>query len=290
MKQRDKDIINAEDKLKRLEDDYVSACSRFINRNPSKDQVWFLKNGEGELKALLLNSRSTLVPVFANLKNIPNPNFLKGFFRMKKLHAIQGLKQEVTILEDIMEQFGRGISESFDYDLMSLELQEVGISNLRFGELEPSVRRAGGLVLRPARMSDLDALAPLQRAYEHEEVRHKLYVYSPLASRINLSNIVAGGKILVAELNGQLIGKINVNGISFTKYQIGGVFVHPDFRGKGIARLMTAKFLTSLVNESPKPGGFSLFVKKSNTAACRLYVGLGFKVRGDYRITYLDNQ
>jgi predicted GNAT family acetyltransferase len=46
---------------------------------------------------------------------------------------------------------------------------------------------------------------------------------------------------------------------------------------------MAGEFIYSLVSEGR---GVTLFVKKNNAPACKLYLSLGFKKRGDYRITY----
>jgi predicted GNAT family acetyltransferase len=172
-----------------------------------------------------------------------------------------------------MKSFGRTVSEIIDYDLMCIDRPPVNRGN------PPAVN----IVLRVPRLIDLNALAPLQAAYEQEEVLHKDSVFSAEASRINLANIIKEGRILAAELNGRLVGKINVSAVSFTRYQVGGVYVHPDFRGLGIGRRMASEFVSTLVGEGR---GVTLFVKKSNFPARRLYAGLGFTVRGDYRITY----
>jgi predicted GNAT family acetyltransferase len=87
-------------------------------------------------------------------------------------------------------------------------------------------------------------------------------------------------QVLVAELDGRVVGKINTNAVTFTRRQIGGVYVHPDYRGMGIARRMAGEFASSLVS------GISLFVRKSNTAARNVYLGIGFEIAGDYRISY----
>jgi len=274
MSNNNKDVFPVEKMLRDLENDYVSACAKFLARDISKDNVWILPE---PYKALIVFYRSTVVPVFCSLPEIPPPKFLNNFF-MPKVHSIQGFKEEVILLEKFLVQSGRKISDIFDYDLMDLE--------------QPSLRLAEGrstvsnLVLRVPRFTDLDALAPLQAAYEHEEVLHKGSVFSPAASRISLEKIIKDGIMLVAEVNGRIVGKINVSGISFTKYLVGGVFVHPDFRGKGIAGNMTSKFINSLTAGGR---GVTLFVKKSNIAARKLYLRLGFKVRGDYRITYFYN-
>jgi predicted GNAT family acetyltransferase len=174
-----------------------------------------------------------------------------------------------------MKQMGARASDIYDYDLMSLDRQpyQKAVSS------GPS-----NLILRAPRLIDLDAIAPLQAAYEREEVLPSGSDFSPAASRINLANIVSKkGQMLCAEICGRVIGKININAVSFTRYQVGGVYVHPDFRGLGIARRMAAEFISSLIKTGK---GVTLFVKKKNIPAQRLYTGLGFTVSGDYRITY----
>ena len=255
-----------------MEDDCVTACGRFLVRE-SSDSVWMLCGVKNEFIAVLVNSRSTLIPVLCGMREIPSPLFLKRFFRLKKVHSVQGLKNEVLILEKYMESFGRTVSEIIDYDLMCIDRPPVNKKDFQ----------SVNITLRVPKLTDLNALAPLQAAYEQEEVLHKGSVFSPAASRINLANIIKTGRILAAELNGRLVGKINVSAVSFTKYQVGGVYVHPDYRGLGIARRMAAEFIAALTGEGM---GVTLFVKKSNLPARRLYTGLGFTVRGDYRITY----
>jgi predicted GNAT family acetyltransferase len=139
------------------------------------------------------------------------------------------------------------------------------------------------LVLRVPQLTDLDAVAALQAAYEQEEVLPDGSVFSPMASRMNAASIITKAQILAAELGGKLVGKINTSAVSFTRYQVGGVYVHPDFRGTGIARRMATEFIASLIRQSR---GVTLFVKKSNLAARRLYASLGFIICGDYRISY----
>jgi len=46
---------------------------------------------------------------------------------------------------------------------------------------------------------------------------------------------------------------------------------------------MTAKFAEGLLAQGK---GLSLFVKKRNLAACKVYLNIGFSVTADYRITY----
>jgi len=267
-----KEIHRAELLLRDMEIDCVTACARFLEHPESP--VWKLAGGKGKISALLINYGSALMPVLCGMKEIPRPGFIKKMARLKKIHSVQGLREEVVIFEKEIEKTGGFVTDTFDYDLMSLDVLPHG---------KGKALKSANLVLRTPKMTDLDALAPLQGAYEQEEVIPKGAVFSPAASRMNIINIVSKGKVLAAELNGQLVGKINVSAVSFTRYLIGGVYVHPDFRGLGIGRRMTEEFVSSLINEGR---GVSLFVKKNNTPARRLYLSVGFQKRGDYRITY----
>ncbi|MDR0465257.1 MAG: GNAT family N-acetyltransferase [Treponema sp.] len=281
-KMKNADIPLTENFLVNIEKDYVSACGRFLLRQSkagniirgTKDPVWLLRKKNNEIMALIINSGSTVIPVLRGIREIPELKFLKGFLRLKKIHSLQGLKNEVVILEEEIKKTGWKSADIIDYDLMSLDKPP---EKKGFSSGPPN------LILRVPAMIDLDAIAPLQAAYEKEEVLPKGSVFSPAASRINTAQIIANGKVLAAQLNGRFIGKINVSAVSFTRYQVGGVYVHPHFRGQGVARRMAFEFISSLIGEGR---GVTLFVKKTNTAARSLYSGLGFSVRGDYRITY----
>jgi len=274
MKNRDSDIYTAETLLRSMENKCVSACGRFLALNETKGSVWLLSEKKASPSALLIYSRSTVIPVLCGKKEVPCPDFLKEYIRKKKIHSAQGQKEDVLILEAEMKQMGAQTTDVYDYDLMSLDRQpdQKGFSS------GPS-----NLVLRTPHLIDLDAIAPLQAAYEKEEVLPSGSDFSPAASRVNIAKIIAKGQILCAEIGGRMVGKININAVSFTRYQVGGVYVHPDFRGLGIARRMAAEFIASLIKTGR---GVTLFVKKSNLQAQRLYSGLGFTVSGDYRITY----
>ena len=267
------DLQKATDLLVENEKKYVGACGRFLAR-AAGDPVWILSNKKNEIAALAVNSRSTLIPVLGANNGIPIPDFPGHFLLNRQIHSLQGLKEEVLLFEKTMAKTGRKISDLYDYDLMSLDY---------YDEKRNAGLNSVNLVLRVPTLADLNAITPLQAAYEIEEVIPAGSSFNPAASRINTSNLIANGRMLAAEVNGRIVGKIHVNAVSFTRFQVGGVYVHPDFRGLGIGRRMTAGFIASLLNESR---GVTLFVKKTNQPARKLYEGLGFTVKGDYRITY----
>ena len=263
----------AEAYLRAREKFCVSACSRFLNIEEHGGHVWRLNGADGEITALLIHSRRTLLPVFNKPPRVPGPRFLNRFLGRVPIHALQGLEEDVELLETLMEDQGYFASEHNDYELMSLDAPR------------PESLKSGpaGLVLRPPLPADEEPLFALQSAYEQEEVLPKGADFDAPVCRLNLQHILARERVLVAELDGQLVGKINTSAQSFTRLQIGGVYVRPDCRGRGIAAKMTAVFVQNLLAMGR---GLTLFVKKRNTAACKVYRRAGFNVLADYRITY----
>jgi ribosomal protein S18 acetylase RimI-like enzyme len=234
------------------------------------------------ISALILNSHHSLFHILCRdadedagvSARVPFPPFMKRMLRSYPLHTVQGLREDVEFLEGGITGLGREPVEEFDYDLMVLDR-------------EPDFGKAGiplpGLVLRRPTAADMEELFELQSAYEMEEVLPEGTVFNPAVSRLNLARILADEQILAAELDGRIVGKINTSAESFTRRQIGGVYVHPRCRALGIGRRMTAEFTRSLIRQG---WGVSLFVKKRNAAARNLYLGLGFERVGNYRISY----
>jgi ribosomal protein S18 acetylase RimI-like enzyme len=222
----------------------------------------------------LLHSRRALFPVFGKNARVSSPHFLNRFLGKIHIHAVQGLREDSEQLEALMEGLGYSAAERIDYALMSLDRDPL-----------PGAFRAGpdGLVLRSPLPGDAESLFALQSAYEQEEVLPVNAVFNPAACMMNLKNILASASVRVAELGGQVVAKINTSAESFSRHQIGGVYVRPDCRGRGIAERMAAVFTRSLLE---KGKGVTLFVKKRNIAALKVYGKIGFDNLADYRISY----
>ena len=263
----------AEAFLREREKYCVSASWRFMSMKESRDHVWYLPGAGGDISALLIHNRQSLFPVFGKSPQIPAPRFLNRFLCKVYIHAIQGLREDAERLEALMEDQGYYAAERIEYELMNLDSKV------------SSVTRPGpsGLILRPPLPKDEDHLWALQSAYEREEVLPANANLDPAVVRLNIQNILKKEQVLLAELDGQIVGKINTSAESFTRYQIGGVYVRPDCRNLGIGSKMTATFAEGLLTQGK---GLSLFVKKRNAAACKVYRKIGFSVTADYRITY----
>jgi predicted GNAT family acetyltransferase len=228
------------------------------------------------MSALLLLSGRTLFPVISPGEDIPIPQFMNRLWKKLPIYGVQGRREDVEILEGLMARLGYTIKDQIDYDLMTMR-----------GPPNPHALEAGpaGLRLRRPRASDMDALYLLQAGYEQEEVLPQGAVFNPAFCRKTLENLAAREHLLTAELDGRLVGKINTSALAFSQYQIGGVYVHPDYRSRGIALSMTAAFTAFLSGEGR---GFTLFVKKGNLTAKAVYRKIGFSLAGDYRISYYE--
>jgi predicted GNAT family acetyltransferase len=107
--------------------------------------------------------------------------------------------------------------------------------------------------------------------------------FNAAANRITTEKIFSLEQLLVAELDNQLVGKINTSAQSYSYFLIGGVYVHPSYRNKGIAQCMTKFFVNDLIRQNKD---VILFVKKENRSAVTVYQKTGFDFFADYRINY----
>ena len=252
----------------------VAACSRFLKHSPSTGTVWIQQNKDKSINALIVYSNKIVLPVFCGNSEISEPLFLNGFLGTIPVHSMQGLHNDVIFLENYLSKCGLEAIDKIDYDYMYIDVSPKS-ENFFAGPTE--------LILRNAQYNDFEEIAALQAGYEQEEVLPRGAVFNPIASRLNTEKIFAKEQLLVAELGGKLVGKINTSAHSFTRIQIGGVYVIPGFRNMGIARRMTAEFVRMLIDQGR---GVSLFVKKSNPAASSVYHNIGFNYLEDYRICY----
>jgi RimJ/RimL family protein N-acetyltransferase len=264
-------ISGAEDLLKLNERWCMNACGRYINNNAP---VWVLGGRNAPPSAIAIHYKQTLLPVLRDQKTVPPPRFLRSILgNGLPLYSLQGRKDDTLVMEKALEKMGLYPMEKKDYDVMCIDRPP------------PPYHSAAptNLIIRKPVLKDMDAIAALHAAYEQEEVLPAASEFHPATSRLNIKRIFASEQMLVAELDGCLIGKVNTNATGFTRYQIGGVYVHPDYRGVGIAGKMTFEFTESLTAQGK---GVSLFVKKTNIAARKVYQRVGFEIQGDYRIDY----
>jgi predicted GNAT family acetyltransferase len=251
---------------------YVAACSRFRTMNFVKDHAWVLTSGGIGASALLLHSKGSLFPVFNGKTDITPPFFLERALKNIRLYSLQGLAEEVETLEAMLLPFGLRGRETIKFKLMALEKSPAHIKVPR------------GISFRHAERGDVEVLLPLQAAYEKEEILPAGSIFDIRSCRYNLERIISKEKTLIALIDKRIVAKINTNAESYSRYQIGGVYVLPEYRRQGVASCLTAAFSRILLAENK---GINLFVNNSNTAARKTYERCGFNELADYRIVYL---
>jgi len=155
----------------------------------------------------------------------------------------------------------------------------------RFDRNTDSDADGSPVLVRRAEAGDLEGLLPLQEAYEKEEVLTPIHRFDAGASRAGLAHSLRHELVVAALRDGEFAGKAATNARSFTYDQIGGVFVRPELRRKGIGGMLMRSLLDLLASQNK---GAVLFVKLKNSAARALYSGLGFEEIEDYRADYYE--
>lgn len=235
--------------------------------------------------AILRTSGGLLLPVMpytpgppderaAQLAAAPRPEPFLPRLLGERVYSIMGPTLEVRWLETGV---GEEPAASIDYALMTLT--ETAFRRHR----PPGPNGQQGLRIRRADARDLNALFPLQKSYELEEVVVFPERFSEQSCRLNLRHTLRRQLVVVAELGGRAIAKAGTNARGFQVDQIGGVFTDERHRGGGIGAQVMAALLDRVFRTKRM---VSLFVKTSNLPALALYRKLGFQSLDSYRITY----
>lgn len=135
------------------------------------------------------------------------------------------------------------------------------------------------VAVEPMRLNDLEEVLTIERLSFTIPWSRRAFLYELLENQQAL--------YLVARETEKTVGYIGM-WIVLDEGHITNLAVHPDYRRRGIGRLL----LETLVRESAKRGiqRLTLEVRRSNLAAQALYRGLGFKETGVRHRYYQDNR
>ncbi|TFG83993.1 MAG: GNAT family N-acetyltransferase [Spirochaetales bacterium] len=206
----------------------------------------------------------------------PSEGSFDRFLSLRRLSALRTYRPASCVglaatVDDLESAFAWTPACRINYRVMSLDR----------GDFKPSARTAASV--RRAGPKDLDALYPLAEAYEKEEVITALHRFAPGVCRAQQARSLCEQIVYLVEADGRVAARAQTNARGWTRDQIGGVFVIPAFRGRGLGRLA----VETLVRDRLEAGrGLSLFVKESNDVATGLYVSMGFRMQGSYRVDY----
>ena len=134
------------------------------------------------------------------------------------------------------------------------------------------------LFIRPANENDIKTLTEIDEICFSAPWSEKSFT-----DEIMNNNIAS---YLVAEVAGKVVGYAGL-WVILEEGHITNVAVHPDFRGKGLAK----KLLTELLAAAEEAGAniFTLEVRASNESAIALYESFNFKSVGLRKKYYEDN-
>ncbi|HUX22099.1 MAG TPA: GNAT family N-acetyltransferase [Spirochaetia bacterium] len=255
----------------------VSFSARLVNREGGGNRIFVNRSddeGHRIVESLLLTNHGLVLPVIEPEQFTPEGYrsqllpLLLAYSR--NVHSVMGLEHQVRAIEELLSV---QIYERIDYYLMTRE----------YFNVRPPQGELGNLRLRRATSSDLRALFPLQRAYEKEEVLLDPERFNATASFLALQKNLRRELIYLAELDGVPVAKAGTNARGINYYQIGGVFTLPTLRAQGIGRALMQALMWEIAQRKKH---LCLFVKKSNSAAIKLYTNLGFTPRDSYAISY----
>ncbi|MGA2615152.1 MAG: GNAT family N-acetyltransferase [Spirochaetia bacterium] len=234
--------------------------------------VYVARDARGGVRgSLLITSSGLLLPLLADdISPGPElPRMLRDTH--PTIHSIMGTGRSAAAVEALMPTVP---TTRIEYFLMSVS---------RGGARPTLPPQDSRLVVRMGDETDADALFPLQRAYELEEVVVDPRHFNDAQCLKLLRKTLREELVFIAEKDGVPLAKASTNARGFTVDQIGGVFTAPDVRGMGLGRLVVSELLKRVLREKE---GACLFVKKKNRPAISLYERLGFAPVTDYVISY----
>jgi len=147
----------------------------------------------------------------------------------------------------------------------------------------PFPRVPEGFSIHIANHNDVERLFSLQKQYEIEEVLLPGNTFHAASSRSHLESTLKDELVLYGSIGDHPIAKVGTNARGIFYDQIGGVFTDARYRSRGVSTLLMTKLLEH-IGKFGKNG--TLFVKKENAPAIKMYSNLGFVREHDFRISY----
>ncbi|MCB9728689.1 MAG: GNAT family N-acetyltransferase [Deltaproteobacteria bacterium] len=180
-------------------------------------------------------------------------------------------------VDRFMDRYGRGQRG------IRVERPDQRLYCLRPGELTSDARSSE---VRQADITEVELLMEADRAMVEEELG-----FDPFASDLNSfregwrRRVREGRSWVVGEPGEPLRFKADQSAAASQVVQLAGIFTHPRWRRRGIARGAVAEVCRALLRTTPL---VTLYVHADNEPAIRLYEGLGFREAGRVRSVWFD--
>lgn len=137
---------------------------------------------------------------------------------------------------------------------------------------------------RQATVDDLDVLVPQSAKMEEEDVGRRPYDEDPAGYTAMIRRRVEAGQTWVTDHGGRIVFQINVGTATTWGAQVGGTYVPPDQRGKGLAAQGMTELAKRLI---PLHSRLTLHVHEANTPAVRTYERTGYRPHAAFRLVTL---
>ena len=133
---------------------------------------------------------------------------------------------------------------------------------------------------RLATSADLGELLPAAAAMFTEEVGFDPVARYGEGYAARLRTLIAGQRsAIVTDVNGRVIFKADAGNVNLDAAQVQGVWLHPDYRGYGLAKPFFAAAAQVLQRRYPH---LSLYVNDYNARALAMYRGTGWEQIGQF--------
>ncbi|MGO0577235.1 GNAT family N-acetyltransferase [Ornithinimicrobium panacihumi] len=139
--------------------------------------------------------------------------------------------------------------------------------------------------VRPARPDEIDLVVPAAAAMFTEEIGYPPFQGSGLAYRRGVAGLIEQGHSFVRVEDGEVVFKADLGSVALGVAQIQGVWVHPRWRGQGLAApAMAAVVEQTLARVAPTA---TLYVNDFNAPAIATYRRVGFVQTGTFATVLL---
>ena len=249
----------------------VPFTSRLIDGARGCD-VYFNTDARGSVfECILFTTAGLLLPVLAgeDERHDGLADVLRGL--SPAVHSIMGVGRCVGSAEALLPVQPTTRIEYFLMTLHRAALRPLLLQN------------PDGVVVRKADPYDAEALFPLQKEYELEEVVIDPAHFNDAQCMKLLKQSLRNELVFLLEWDGVPVAKAATNARGFGVDQIGGVYTVPERRSKGLGARVVAELLRAVFMDK---AAACLFVKKWNRPAIALYDRLGFAPVTDYVISY----
>ena len=245
-------------------------CVAFTTRiKAAEDSVIYAdRDGNSICQAVMFAQHGVVLPVLDPRRES------HGFDPLRAQHPVHSVMGLLEYVRTAQERLGTHPVVAIDYHLMTL-------TKHAFEAIDTS--ETPNILVRTATPADSGPLLGLQRGYELEEVLLDPRTFSKKACLARLNQSLSRQIVYLAELHRKPVAKAGTNARGYQVDQLGGVYTEGRHRNRGLARAVVAAVLRHVFRTKPMA---SLYVKKDNIPALRLYTGLGFEIRRDFRVSY----